>query len=167
MIWVTQEHQQTHEQPALIYGYDRLLRVHMACAQKLQVTAVAEKTTTVEVNRARQTRPASPSCGLRPLYCSENRGCLCYTPRVGSCLYQSLVGILFVACETVTHLRRCGGTRLVSRELIIKLYVVSNLMIGVTTWLGKKSPSAALRNSTLLLLSARWLSGLRDFCLRE
>ena len=46
---------------------------------------------------------------------------------VGLCLYQSLIGILFVVCETVTHLRRCGGTRLVPREQVIKLYVVSNL----------------------------------------
>ena len=69
-------------------------------------------------------------------------------PVVGLCLYQSPIGILFVGCETVTHLRRCGGTRSVPRELIIKLYVVSNLMIGVTTCLGRKSPSAALRNST-------------------
>ena len=46
---------------------------------------------------------------------------------VGLCLYQCLIGILFVVCETVTHLRRCGGTKLVPGELIIKLYVVSNL----------------------------------------
>ena len=46
---------------------------------------------------------------------------------VGLCLYQSLIGILFVVCETVSHLRRCGGTRLVLREIIIKLYVASNL----------------------------------------
>ena len=46
---------------------------------------------------------------------------------VGLCLYQSLIGILIVVCETVTHVRRCGGTRLVPREIIIKLYVVSNL----------------------------------------
>ena len=42
---------------------------------------------------------------------------------------------------------------MVPRELIIKLYVVSNLMIGVTTWLGRKRPSTAIRNSTLLLSS--------------
>ena len=30
---------------------------------------------------------------------------------VGLCLYQSLIGIIFVACETtVARLRRCGGT---------------------------------------------------------
>ena len=39
---------------------------------------------------------------------------------VGLCLYQSLIGILFVVCENVSHLRRCGGTRLVPREIIIK-----------------------------------------------
>ena len=50
---------------------------------------------------------------------------------VGLCLYQSLIGILFVVCETVTHFRRCGGTRLVPRKIIIKLYVVSKL-----SWLG-------------------------------
>ena len=35
--------------------------------------------------------------------------------------------ILFVVCETVSHLRRCGETKLVPRETIIKLDVVSNL----------------------------------------
>ena len=54
---------------------------------------------------------------------------------VGLCLYQNLIGILFVVCETVTHLRRCGGTRLVPREIIIKMYIcgLQSLMIGVTT----------------------------------
>ena len=37
--------------------------------------------------------------------------------RVGLCLYQSVIGMLFVVCETVTHLRRCDGTRLVLREI--------------------------------------------------
>ena len=46
---------------------------------------------------------------------------------VGLCLHQSLIGMLFVVCETVTHLRRCGGTRLVTRGIRVKLNVASNL----------------------------------------
>ena len=50
-----------------------------------------------------------------------------------------------MVCEAVTHLRRCGGTRLVPREIITKLYVVYEvvvLRVG-NAWLvgvGKRAP---------------------------
>ena len=77
----------------------------------------------------------------------------CVTSRgdVGLCLCQSLIGVLFVVCETVTHLRRCGGTRLVPRELIIQLYVVSRL--GSPCGWGGKAPQPHFE--TLLCFSSQ------------
>ena len=52
------------------------------------------------------------------------------------------------------------------------MYVVSNLsLLGPPRGWGGNAPQphfeTLLRNSTLLLFPARWLSGLCDFCLRE
>ena len=98
----------------------------------------------------------------------------CVTSRgnVGLCLYQSLIKIFFVVCETVTHVRRCGGNRLVPRGITIKLYVVSSLSwLGSPRGWGGKAPllhfETPLRKSTLLLFPVRWLARLCDFCLRE
>ena len=37
----------------------------------------------------------------------------------------------------------------------------------ITTWLGRKSPSASIQKSPILLFPTWWLPGLRDVCLRE
>ena len=60
-----------------------------------------------------------------------------------------------MVCETVTHLRRCGGTRLVPREIIIiKLYVVSNLsLLGPPRGWGGKAPQPHFE--TLLYFSSQ------------
>ena len=46
----------------------------------------------------------------------RGRDCVISRGNVGLCSYQSLIGTLFVVCETVTHLRRCGGTRLIPEK---------------------------------------------------
>ena len=70
---------------------------------------------------------------------------------VGLCFYQSLIGILIVVCETVTHLGRCGGTRLVPREN--KLYVASNpsRLVSPHGW-GGQAPQPHLKTLHLFSL---------------
>ena len=87
---------------------------------------------------------------------------------VGLSLYQSLMGTLFVVCETVTSLRRCGGTY--GSPSNYNIYIMWPPISH--DWghhvAGRQCPSVTLHESThLSLLRGGWHSGDRGSCLRK